>query len=286
MVRAQLNGFLPPDFSGTMPTVDVRKPSASQRWQAPPVDIRDGRALQTGGRSEAELLEEHGFVLLKHRTAVCDWDQDIEQVYLPEIDAMIRERLFPGRRIEVQQSSAGLLRRGRGTSTPQYAGGIHSDAPLTPELYAKNVGAFASDQAEAWWRRNYEREDAAGFINLDFWRVTNMESPLDHMPLAVCQPGSLDEADIVELPMIGIAPEGRTTNHLILRHNPDQRWYYFPKMTADELLVFKLAEYWKDDPGAHPQNCFHSAFVDPTAPADAEERQSCEHRVGVLFLRN
>ena len=27
-------------------------------------------------------------------------------------------------------------------------------------------------------------------------------------------------------------------------------------------------------------------FVDPEAPSDAEERQSCEHRVGVLILRD
>jgi hypothetical protein len=52
------------------------------------------------------------------------------------------------------------------------------------------------------------------------------------------------------------------------------------------VLAFKLCEFWKDAPNARPQNCFHSAFPHPDTPPDAEERQSCEHRVGVLLLRD
>jgi hypothetical protein len=286
MVHAQLNGFLPPDFTGPMATIDLRNPSQRPEQEYSPVEIRDARLLQAAAPSEAAFLAEHGFVLLPHTTAVRDWDRDVDQVYLPEVEAVIRNRLFPGRPLEVQQASAGLLRRGRGTETPGFADGVHSDAPLNADLYAKNVRAFASDKAEEWWRRNYERDDAAGFVNLDFWRITNMNSPLRHMPLAVCDPGSLDRADIVEMPMRGIAPVDLTTHHLALRFNANQRWYHYPHMTTDELLVFKLGEYWKDAPDRAPQNCFHSAFVDPETPPDAEERQSCEHRVGVLILRD
>lgn len=286
MVQAPLYGFFPPDFTGPMPAIDLRNPPQRPGQEFPPVEIHDARQLQASARSEAEFLAEHGFVLLPHRTAVRDWDSDVEQVYLPEIDSIIRNLLFPGHRIEVQQSSAGLLRRGRGTSTSAYAGGVHSDAPLNAELYAKNVRAFASDKAQEWWRRNYEREDVAGFVNLDFWRITNMDAPLRHMPLAICDPGSLDPSDIVEMTMRGIAPEDRETYHLSVRYNPEQRWYYYPHMTADELLVFKLGEYWKDAPDRPPQNCLHSAFAHPDTPTDAEERQSCEHRVGVLILRD
>jgi hypothetical protein len=286
MVQAQLNGFFPPDFTGPIPTIDLRNPPQGPQPQYPPTEIHDARGLHDSGTSEAKFLAEHGFVLLPHRTAVRDWDRDVEQVYLPEIEAIIRERLFPGRRLEVQQSAGGLLRRGRGTKNPAYAGGVHSDAPLNAELYAKNVGAFASDKAEEWWRRNYERDDVAGFINLDFWRITNMHAPLRHMPLAVCDPASLDRSDIVEMTMKGIAPEGGSTHHLSVRYNPRQRWYYYPHMTDDELLVFKLGEYWKDEPDRPPQNGLHSAFAHPDTPADAEERQSCEHRVGVLILRD
>jgi len=82
-----------------------------------------------------------------------------------EIEEIIRTRLLPGCRVEIQQRPS-PMRRGRGTANPQYAGGIHSDGPLTAELYAANVGAFAGPQAEEWWLRRYRGDDVAGFMSV------------------------------------------------------------------------------------------------------------------------
>ncbi len=284
MLQAQLNGFIPSDFAGPSPTIDLRSPPSRPPAQFPAIEIHNGRMLQAGARSEAEFFEANGFVLLKHRTSVEDWD-DVAPAFAEEIEEIITKRLFPGRRVEIQQRPA-PMRRGRGTDTPQYGEGVHSDGPLTAELYAANVGAFAGPQAEAWWLERYRSSDVAGFVSIDFWRTTNMKGPLRHMPLAVCAPSSLQPADILPMDFIGIAPDGRTSHHLALRFNPAQRWHFYPEMTRNELLAFKLCEFRRDGPQAPPQNCFHSAFVDPDTPPDAEERQSCEHRVGVLLLRD
>jgi hypothetical protein len=284
MVETELYGFIPAGVAGPFPTVDVSNPPARPRPTFPPVEIRNARELQTNGASEAELFAENGFVLLSHTTVVKDWD-NVPQAFCDEIEDIIRTRLIPGKRVEVQQRPT-PLRRGRGTTTPQYGQGVHSDGPLTAELYAANVGAFAGEQAREWWLDRYSRDDVAGFMSIDFWRTTNMAGPLQHMPLAVCAPKSLERSDILPMEFIGIAPEPNLTHHLALRYNPAQQWYFYPQMTGDEVLAFKLCEFWKDDPDAQPQNCFHSAFPDPSAPLDAEERQSCEHRVGVLILRD
>jgi len=56
-------------------------------------------------------------------------------------------------------------------------------------------------------------------------------------------------------------------------------------VTNDELLAFKIfqcSKHGEDDFAS----CFHTAFADPDTPADAEHRQSCEHRVGVLLLKD
>jgi len=285
MVLGQLNGFLHPDFDGdAAPLIDVTAPPASEYTHTfPPSEIHDARDLQ-GGATESEFFADHGFVLLPHATEVRDWDQDISSIYVGEIDRIIRDRLLPGRRIEIQQTGR-LLRRGRDTTTPFYASGVHSDGPLTADAYALNVRAFASEEGERWWRCRYDQDDVEGFMTIDFWRPTNMRAPLAHMPLALCEPSSLERADIFPSTMIGVAPEGRTSHHLSLRFNAGQRWYYYPAMTNEEMIAFKLNEFWKDERSA-PRNVFHSAFVDPTAAADAEERQSCEHRVGVLLLRD
>jgi hypothetical protein len=58
-------------------------------------------------------------------------------------------------------------------------------------------------------------------------------------------------------------------------------------MGIDEVLAFKLFDCRKSDSGPNRfRSVFHSAFADPKAPCNAEERQSCEHRVGVLILRD
>lgn len=282
---ARLNGFYPPDFAGSERerfAIGSSVPDMEAFGRSVPID--DARALQAAeGISEAEFFARHSFVLLPHVSAVSDWDRDIGGVYLPEIESIVRERLLPGRRLEVQQMP-NLLRRGRGTTNPAYAEGVHSDGGLDLDDYVHNIAAFAGPEAAQHWRSLYDRPDVAGLVWIDFWRPTNMTQPLEHMPLAVCDPTSLDPDDIIRTGIVGIAPGGRETHHLSLRFNPEQRWYYYPKMSCDELLAFKLAEFWKNPTPL--RNCFHSAFRDPSAPDDAEERQSCEHRVGVLVLKD
>ena len=90
---------------------------------------------------------------------------------------------------------------------------------------------------------------------------------------------------MVESGLLDFSPTGRPTRQVSVRYNPGQRWFYYPEMTTNEVLAFKIFHCLKAD--AHPRlrTCFHSAFADPTAPADAEPRKSCEHRAGVFLLR-
>lgn len=284
MVQIRLRGFLPPNFNGTVPPFDARRPPQWLGVQSPPIEIKDARMLQAGALPEADFFAQNAFVLLNHQTKVRDWDGDAVPVYFPEVGQLVRDRLLPGMKLEIQQPYK-PIRRGRGTRTPQYGLGVHSDVPLTAELYARNFAAFGTIAAGKRWYERYRRDDVAGFVSIDFWRTTNMKRPLRHMPLAVCAPASVDRDDIVPITARGVGSD-RPSDHLALRFNPAQQWYFYSGMRSDEVLAFKMCEFWKDDPGAHPQSCFHSAFVDPATPADAEQRQSCEHRVGVLILRD
>merc|ERR1711924_464303 len=60
----------------------------------------------------------------------------------------------------------------------------------------------------------------------------------------------------------------------------DHRWFYFPYMAKDELLIFKQ---YDSDPKARVRYCFHTAFSDPNISADAPARQSIEVRALALF---
>ena len=58
-------------------------------------------------------------------------------------------------------------------------------------------------------------------------------------------------------------------------YNADHRWSYFPKMTRDEAILIKCYDSSKD---GRARFSLHSAFDDPTSPANARPRQSIEAR--------
>lgn len=260
----------------------------------PPARIFDARHLQAEAQrqpsfSEAAFFAQHGFVLLPHESAVEDWDVDpatpdneLSRIYPPEIEELVRTRLLPGRSLDVWQAPP--ARRGPGTPNPEYAEGVHQDFGLTPDDYQESIEVFTSPEIGRVWRERYDRDDVAGFLSIDFWRTAGMKGPLQHMPLAFSHPASVQVEDIVPVGLVDFAPGGRLTNQSGLRYDEGQRWYYYPQMIPNEVLVFKQFQFFKDD--AEPQaSCFHSAFELPDTPVDAEERQSSEQRVLVFFLR-
>ena len=292
-IEATLNGFIRRDLVSDGPVlIRVDGPANGPTpWEAAqPIPIHDARQWQDANTSEHDFLAANSFVLLDHTSAVTDWDSgavqdpgknDIARLYMPEVEALIRERLLPGRRLEIRQGP-GLVRRGPGNHP--YAQGVHQDHGLTPDDYQESLEAFSTPEYARAWRTAFDHPDVAGFMVLNFWRTVYMEAPLEHMPLAVCHPASVAREDLVPAALVGFAPSGKNTNQLSLRHNPAHRWHYYPAMTTDEVLVFKIFQYFKNAPDAGLQTCFHTAFTHPDTPADAPERQSCEHRVGVFIL--
>jgi len=289
MIEAQLRGQFPPGYSASerINLSELMRNGTGKPPPNPPTRIADARALQAQAASEAAFFEEHGFVLLNAPTRVTDWGnaEQVAELYLPEVEAMIRDRLFPGRKLLAHQPP-NVMRRGEGTATPQYGLGVHSDHGTTADDFQHNVEAFTSPEIGAQWRASFERGEVEGFVSLDFWRTTNMAGPLKHMPLALCDPTSIEAADIIPTALEGIAPGGGLTYHVSLARNEGQLWYYYPDMEPHEVLVFKLFQLMRNVEDQPWRACFHSAFEDPTAPADAQPRQSCEHRVSVILLKD
>ncbi len=298
-VNGTLYAYFAPDFVSEGPvlgTVDDLVAIVAPLDTTGPTRIRDARQLQSQAQrdasfSEARFFDEHGFVLLDHESAVRDWDvdpsqpeasQDAVRTYHPEAEALIRSQLLPGRRLEIYQGPPS--RRGPGTPNPSYAMGVHQDFGLGPDEYEEGLRAFTTPEISGWWRDRFDRDDVAGFLTINLWRPVYLEGPLRHVPLAVCEPHSVRLEDCVPLKLTGLTPTGLATNQLGLRHRSDQRWYYYPGMTRDEVLAFKNFQFFKDDPDQRVEACFHSAFEEPGAPPDAPMRQSCEHRVSVFVL--
>ena len=65
-----------------------------------------------------------------------------------------------------------------------------------------------------------------------------------------------------------------------VRYNPEHRWFYVPKMRADEVLVFKC---WASARDGRARYTAHTGFVNPKAPPDALPRESIEVRTLAFF---
>lgn len=87
--------------------------------------------------------------------------------------------------------------------------------------------------------------------------------------------------DIVPQDLYGFAPKGQ--HNMGIKFNPNQKWYYYPDMTTEEVLVFRQFHYEKgwEAPYKKINTVFHTAFQNPSAPKDAEKRCSSEYRVSV-----
>jgi len=117
------------------------------------------------------------------------------------------------------------------------------------------------------------------FINV--WRSIDKEQPVEDLPLALCDPSSVSSGDKLVYEMQ--YPE-RIGENFAMSFSKDHRWSYFPHMTAEECLVFKVFEQTDESSGADDMGfVFHTAFEDPRTPPGAPTRRSIEARCLAFF---
>ena len=118
------------------------------------------------------------------------------------------------------------------------------------------------------------------FVYINAWRNISRD-PIENNYLAVCDETSLVSSNDY-LASDLFLPGARLMQYGLSDHNAaKRRWYYFPKMQMEEVLLFKQIDSDTALPG---RMTFHTAFVDPTVIPDAPERQSTECSVFQFFL--
>jgi hypothetical protein len=65
-----------------------------------------------------------------------------------------------------------------------------------------------------------------------------------------------------------------------MTYRPGHQWFYAPQMRTDEVLLLKCYDSAQD---GGTRFVPHTAFTDPTAPADAPPRESIELRTFVFY---
>jgi hypothetical protein len=123
------------------------------------------------------------------------------------------------------------------------------------------------DEAEELLRQRY------AIINL--WRP--IRGPVLESPLTLCDAQSLSEDDLVAS---DLKYPDRTSETYSITYNPQQRYYYFPKMQPDEPVLIRFFDSARQ--GAARFSA-HTGFDDPTSTPDAPPRESIEARTLVFF---
>jgi len=112
------------------------------------------------------------------------------------------------------------------------------------------------------------------FINV--WRSIDPLNDVMRMPLAVCDTNTVSPEDhfLYELRF----PD-RTGENYSLQFSENHKWYYYPRMTSSECLVFKVF----DQDYAGPRFVFHTAFEDPSTCPQDPPRKSIEIRAIAFY---
>ena len=123
-----------------------------------------------------------------------------------------------------------------------------------------------------------ERLLAKRLALINLWRPI---LPVERSPLAVCDASTVSISDL-RAGLIGggsAEPVDAPLSGYTVIHNPAHRWWFYPDMQPDEVLVFKLVD---SDPEA-VQFTAHAAFDHPGSAPDAAPRQSIETRIIAFF---
>jgi hypothetical protein len=269
-------------------SIDYLVPSSrvNRRFWAP------GRELNTGLYAPYEItvrnarlagpftLDEHGFCLGRHHSDITDWECN----YAPDTP-------YAGEVCEV-------AKRLTGADLVVPLGGMIRDAARTsPNVQPPAAEAhvdFTPRSAERLAERLWHKSEAAPaayrrFIAFSLWRV--LSAPPQDMPLALCEGGSVrDEegtpnvkVDVDEIPSgdalyAPIAGEEDMVAATIFHHSSAHRWWYFPDMTSEEVILIKFY----DSARGKAWRCPHTAFRD-TSRSDGRPRRSIEYR-GVAYF--
>jgi hypothetical protein len=241
--------------------------------------------------SSAECMDKLG-LSLAHLESKCTniYDSaEVERVYYPEIEKLLLD-FFPGATDALvynhdvfDKDYAGDRTEDQDAKNPgvnaNYAMLVHNDLNDNSgrvrcrELLTKNLRNFGRLQ-------NYTEEEADAKMSRRFMSI-NLAKPIEtieQFPFVLCAWPSFADQPYINNYRIYDDRVGETTR---FTYRADHEWYWFPQQKATEVSMLKC--YDSVTNGSVSRWSFHTACVDPTAPAGARCRKNVVVRSYVFF---
>ncbi|KAF2731311.1 glutathione S-transferase [Polyplosphaeria fusca] len=218
-------------------------------------------------------LDKNGFSLHLFDTSHSDWETDtsVRTSFYPEVVSFLKQTTGATRvlvfdhTIRSEKNAAKALTDEKNTSQRSPVMLVHCD--YTSESAPLRVRQLLPDEADALLSRRY------AFINV--WKPINRV--VEERPLAMCDVTSCRDEDFFKL---YLRYRDRTGENYVMKHAERHKWWYFPKMSPEQVVLLKTFDSAVD---GRARFVGHSAFVDPTSPENAPMRESVEIRTICFF---
>jgi hypothetical protein len=246
------------------------------------VTILDGRRAALPGWQVC------GFELMRDASAVVDFADDaaIERLHYPQISAFARQLTGCDHALV-----SGHIKRDPEAAAKHPDLGpiefVHSDFAASYGDRMRDFYRGGTDEAMRALSRAGVSADvvtkARRIAIVQFWR--NIGPPKMDRPLAFCDARSVSAAELRTLPVHNYAGGGfffETLAVVAPRDPAAHRWYVFPEMQRDEVVVFRTFD---SERAARGETFWtpHSAFSDPAVAPGHPSRRSIELRATCLF---
>jgi len=263
-IEAGVNYLVPPlgrHRVTVMPLGQGQTPRSNGDYVATRVVVRDARAAQG-----AISLDATGFELARQALPKVDFNDDeaVRAAYYPGMKRLLR-RAATARDVLVFDHNVRVNGGAASANSRVPVRVVHND--YTERSARQRVRDLLGD------------DEASALLNgrfaiINAWRSISDDvrsAPLGLIDAASVRPSDLVPTDLVYPDRVGEIYE--------VAGNPSHRWYYFPRLAEDEVLLIKGYDSRPDVARFTP----HSAFDDPAAPVDAPPRRSIEIRALVLY---
>ncbi|HJQ58268.1 MAG TPA: CmcJ/NvfI family oxidoreductase [Vineibacter sp.] len=258
--------------TGVAPEIYFYDPPAGAQARLPGDDPRDMAIHDGWDRAGAFSLDREGFALRDFRSPFDDWDDDtaIRERFYPEVIAFLRTAVGARRVVifdHTIRTKANTSQQTAEHTTTQRAPVMLVHCDYTPRSGPLRVRQLLPDEADELLKRR------VAFYNV--WKP--IRHRVEEKPLAVCDVTSSVQDDFITMALRYRERDGEI---FVMRHAPQHRWWYFPGMTPEQVLLLKTYDSETD---GRARFLGHSAFDHPATPPDARVRESIEIRTIAFF---
>ena len=251
-------------FYETAATKNIHEPGDDPHEMS----VRDGRY-----RADSFSVDKEGFALDNFTTSFEQWDDNAAVVdsFYPEVVEYLKKKegatrvLVFDHTIRSKTNASKKLTDQTDTSKRAPVMLVHCD--YTSESGPLRVQQLLGEEAKDLLSRR------VAFFNV--WKP--IRRVVEEHPLAMCDVTSSPPSDFFKL---YLRYRDRNGENYVMRHNPAHKWWYFPKMTPDQVILLKTFDSATD---GRARFVGHSAFHDPTSPQNAPYRESVEIRTIAFF---